>query len=171
MPNYRRYRVEGATYFFTLVTYDRSPFLCTNEARSLLREPIDKCRNIWPFVVDAIVLLPDHLHTMWTLPDGDTDYSRRWGWIKKEFTKAWIDGGHREGTVSLGASRKRQHGVFQPRFWEHLISNEEDFVNHADYLHYNPVKHGYVQRVADWPWSSFHQWVKEGIYPANWGVN
>jgi putative transposase len=169
MPNYRRFRVEGAIYFFTLVTDGRQPFLCTDDARALLRKFLKECDERWPFTISAIVLLPDHLHTLWSLPQGDDKYSRRWGWIKKEFTKAWLGSGHPEQLVSAGRARKRQHGVFQPRFWEHLIRDEEDFERHADYIHYNPVKHRYVASPRDWSWSSFHRYVKAGIYPIDWG--
>ena len=170
VSNYRRYRVEGATYFFTLVADGRQTFLCHDDSRALLRRLLIECRKRWPFTIDAIVLLPDHLHTLWTLPEGDSRYSMRWAWIKKECTKGWLSLGNKERPVSPGRRHKRQHGVLQPRFWEHLIRDDADFETHADYTHYNPVKHGYVSAVKDWPWSTFHQWVKEGIYPEDWGI-
>lgn len=169
MPNFRRYRVEGATYFFTVVTDGREPLLCTEAARSLLRGLLTDCRERWPYKMHAIVLLPDHLHTLWTLPENDADYSRRWGWIKKEFTKGWLAAGNPERPVSPGRVNKRQRGVLQPRFWEHMIRDEGDFERHADYIHYNPVKHGYVQSPCDWEWSTFHQFVGSGDYPSDWG--
>jgi putative transposase len=169
MPDFRRFRVEGATYFFTVVTDRRKPFLCSDNARGILRKLLIECNDRWPFTISAIVLLPDHLHTVWILPHGDANYSRRWGWIKKEFTKAWLSAGHSEQPVSPGRVHKRQHGVFQPRFWEHLIRDEDDFERHADYIHYNPVKHGYVASPRDWEWSSFHRYVTAGAYSAEWG--
>ncbi len=168
--DYRRYRVEGATYFFTVVTDARAPFLCNETARALLRRSLIGCQARWPFVIEAIVLLPDHLHTLWTLPPEDANYSRRWGWIKKEFTKSWLALGHSEQSISAGRARKRYHGVFQPRFWEHTIRDEGDFTRHADYIHSNPVKHGYVASPKDWEWSSFRQQVAKGWYPEDWGT-
>lgn len=170
MPDFRRYRVEGASYFFTVVTDGRAPFLCHPEARRLLRRLLVACAARWPFITDAIILLPDHLHAVWTLPAGDANYSRRWGWVKKEFTKGWLASGGNEQPVSPGRVAKRRHGVFQPRFWEHAIRDDTDFANHLDYIHYNPVKHGYAVRPGDWPWSSFHRWVEAGAYPPNWGA-
>ena len=169
MPEYRRYRVEGATYFFTVVTDGREPFLCQDEARAILRGLLSECRARWPFTTDAIVLLPDHLHALWTLPENDANYSRRWGWVKKEFTKAWLGRGKAEQPVSPGRQHKRQRGVLQPRFWEHLIRDEDDFERHADYIHYNPVKHGHSRTPKEWPWSTFHDWVRQGFYPEDWG--
>jgi putative transposase len=168
--NYRRYRVEGATYFFTVVTDSRVPFLCGDTARVLLHRVFAECRARWPFTIDAIVLLPDHLHTIWTLPEADASYSRRWGWLKKEFTKGWLEAGNAEQPVSAGRERKRYRGVFQPRFWEHLIRDEDDFIRHADYIHFNPVKHGYAKSAWDWEWSSFRQQVSKGWYPQDWAA-
>jgi putative transposase len=168
--NYRRYRVEGATYFFTVVTDGRAPIFVTDDGRAILRAALRGCMARWPFALDAIVLLPDHLHALWTLPPDDANYSRRWGWVKKEFTKAWLAGGNPERAVSAGRAAKRQRGVLQPRFWEHLIRDEADFERHADYIHYNPVKHGYAEAPRDWRWSSFRRFVAGGAYPDDWGT-
>jgi len=119
--------------------------------------------------IDAIVLLPDHLHTIWTLPRSDTNYSTRWAWIKKEFTKAWLQAGGMEQQQTLGRERDRRRGIWQPKFWEHTIADERDFERHIDYIHYNPVKHGLVSRPRDWPWSSFHRCVRRNLYPLDWG--
>ena len=127
-----------------------------------------ECRARWSFTIDAVVLLPDHMHTIWTLPTNDANYSRRWGWIKKEFTKGWLAAGQEELPVSSGRARKRYHGVFQPRFWEHMIRDEDDFIRHADYIHFNPVKHGYVRCAWDWEWSSFRSQVAKGWYFREW---
>jgi len=159
MPNYRRSYLPGGTYFFTHVTDHRSPFLCTDLARKLLKDVFRETRQRWPFHIDAIVLLPDHLHAIWTLPPGDADYSKRWGWLKKEFSKRYV------------AARRpdKNHGVWQPKFWEHTIRDENDYERHMDYIHYNPVKHGLVRCPRDWHYSSFARWVRLGIYPHDWG--
>jgi putative transposase len=110
-----------------------------------------------------------HLHTIWSLPEGDRGYPARWGWIKKEFTKGWLVAGGAEQVVSAAKAGDRRRGVWQRRYWEHTIKDERDFEHHFDYLHYNPVKHGLVQRPRDWPYSSFHRYVREGVYPPDWG--
>jgi putative transposase len=114
-----------------------------------------------PFRIDAWVVLPDHMHAIWTLPGKDLDYSKRWGRIKADFSRHC-------GLPHTSVAR-RDAGLWQPRFWEHLLRDEADFAAHMDYTHYNPVKHGYVRRVIDWPYSSFHQGVRRGIYVADWG--
>ena len=161
MPNYRRARNAGATYFFTVVTAQRRPLLVGDDAISALRQSVAEVHRQIPFSIDAWVVLPDHIHALWTLPENDTDFSSRWGRIKAGVTR--LSGlAHRSGPRQDG-------GLWQPRFWEHLIRNEADFASHMDYLHYNPVKHGHVDRVIDWRNSSFHRCVRQGIYPANWG--
>jgi putative transposase len=122
-----------------------------------------------PFATVAIVLLPDHLHVIWTLPPGDADYPRRWQAIKAKFTSRWLASGGEEEQVTPGYQRQRRRGVWQPRFMEHTIRDERDLHHHADYIHYNPVKHGYVRCPKDWPWSSFHRYVESGDYPLDWG--
>jgi putative transposase len=169
MSNYRRYFVPGGTYFFTVVTYRRTPFLCQPMARELLRTKLRHCRTTWPFEMPAIVLLPDHLHAIWSLPSGDDAYSRRWGWIKQKFTSEWLIRGGVQGRVTANQRQQRRAGVWQHRFWEHTIEDESDFERHFDYIHYNPVKHGYVRSPSDWPYSSFHRWVESGVYNADWG--
>jgi putative transposase len=168
MADYRRYYVPGGTVFFTLVTKGRARFLCEGAAPQILGQKMRDCRARWPFRVDAIVLLPDHLHCLWSLPPDDHDYSRRWAWIKKEFTKAYLAAGGREHAVSSARRRRGDRGVWQPRFWDHQIRDELDFERHFDYIHYNPVKHGLVARPRDWPFSSFHRWVAAGVYPVDW---
>jgi len=168
MADYRRHYVPGGTYFFTVVTKHRASFLCEAHAREILRTKFRECQRRWPFRIEAVVLLPDHLHSIWLLPDGDDGYSQRWGWIKKEFSKAWIASGGCEQTVSLARRHRGDRGVWQPRFWEHQIADEDDCERHFDYIHYNPVKHGLVDCPKDWPFSSFHRWVNRGVYPRNW---
>lgn len=137
-------------------------------ARSILREAIDTVRKGSPFRIDAMVLLPDHVHCIWTLPHTDTDYSTRWRKIKERFTRKWLRSHGREHSVTTGQFFKGQRGVWQSRFWEHTIRDENDFNAHMDYIHYNPVKHGYVRCPHDWRWTSFHRCVREGLYAIDW---
>ena len=118
-----------------------------------------------PFDINAAVVLPDHLHCIWTLPPGDNDYSIRWNLLKAHFSRS-IDKGER---VSASRISKRARGIWQRRFWAHLIIDERDFNQHIDYIHWNPVKHRWAKQVADWPHSSFHGYLKRGIYPLDWG--
>lgn len=169
MPNYRRASIPGGTFFFTLVTNGRRRFLCTPHARKILREAILECRAERPFQINAMVLLPDHLHAIWSLPRGDTDYSKRWGIIKSIFTKNWLNSGGSESSISEARQKEHRRGVWQPRFWEHIIEDGDDFERHFDYIHFNPVKHKLVRSLCEWEWSTFHRWVREGVYPQHWG--
>ena len=169
MPNYRRYRVHGGTYFFTLKTEGNAPLFGESSNVRLLGQIFRETKIRWPFEMPAIVLLPDHLHTLWTLPPEDADYSTRWAWLKKEFTRRFIATGGHEQPVSASRSRNRRRGIWQRRFWEHTITDEEDFENHFDYIHWNPVKHGYVSSPIEWPHSSFHRWLKQGVCGVQWG--
>jgi len=169
MSDYRRCYVPGGSYFFTVVTERRAGILANDVARDCLRNAIRHCRQQLPFKVDALVLMPDHLHSIWTMPTDDCDYSKRWGIVKKHFTQAWLALDGNEQTVTASQLRYRRRGVWQRRFWEHALHDEDDFQRHFDYLHFNPVKHGLVKNVADWPYSSFHYWVAKGVYPINWG--
>jgi len=168
MPDYRRAAVPGGTYFFTLVTERRQPILTRPDIRQALRESIETVRLTQPFAIDAWVLLPDHLHAIWRLPPGDADFSNRWRLIKRHVTHACRD----YNRIDLMSERRQAKGhgtLWQQRFWEHLIRDEQDYARHFDYLHGNPLKHGLVSRVQDWPWSSFHRWVRQGVYPNDWG--
>ncbi len=164
MSDYRRYFIAGGTYFFTLVADHRAPLFANAAARRLLGSVFRRCMLRQPMKVLAIVLLPDHLHCLWTLPPGDDAYSARWRWLKGEFTKHWLAIDGVEQTVNESRKRERRRGVWQRRFWEHTIRDEADLERHADYIHYNPVRHNLVQRPVDWPWSSFHRWVERGHY-------
>lgn len=168
MPEYRRADVPGGTYFFTLVTDGRRPFLCDELARRLLHDAIDACRSSRPFDAEAFVLLPDHLHAIWTLPTGDADFSKRWAAIKATFTSAWLKAGATERTVSDSRREHRHRGVWQRRFWEHWIRDDNDLREHLDYVHFNPVKHGLVTCPHRWPYSTFGKWVKRGLYSSDW---
>lgn len=168
MPNYRRAFAPGGTFFFTQVTFNRSPFLLGDLAREALHAAIAECQERWPFELDAIVLLPDHLHAMWTLPSGDSDYSRRWGWLKKTFTQRYLRAGGTESPVSPGKRRDGRRGIWQAKFWEHTIRDPDDLNKHLDYIHYNPVKHGYVRCPHAWPYSSFRRWVRRDVYAPDW---
>lgn len=169
MSRYRRWYVPGGTYFFTAVTYSRRCFLTDDLARPLLRQAIDTIREKYPFEIVAWVLLPNHMHTVWTLPRGDCDYSVRWARIKEEFTEQWLAAGGWEGARNRSRRRRGERAVWQRRFWEHTVRDEEDLERCVDYVHWNPVKHGHVPRVADWPWSTFHRYVAAGHYGSDWG--
>jgi putative transposase len=169
MADYRRWLVPGGTFFFTVVTRNRVPVFAGEGARTLLGEKLRACQGRWPFEINAIVLLPEHLHTIWSLPSGDAAYPRRWGWIKKEFTKAWLADGGQEQPMNSARQQRNDRGVWQPRYWEHTIQDEDDFDRHFDYIHYNPVKHGHVRCPKDWPHSSFHRWADQGVYDREWG--
>lgn len=150
MPDYRRNRVPGGTYFFTVCLRDRRAGTLVAEIVAL-RDAVRLTRARWPFHMDACAVLPDHLHCVWTLPPGDDRFSVRWRSIKTAFVQA------------LG-----RPGVWQPRYWEHTFRDERDYAAHLDYVHFNPVKHGFVQHPADWPHSTFHRSVARGLYPADW---
>lgn len=168
MPNYRRARFAGGMYFFTVVTARRRAVLVGHSARRLLRQSISECRQRWPFTIVAMVLLPDHLHTIWTLPAGDADYSKRWSYIKRTFSQSWVAIGERQTRPSVSQLRHRRLGVWQRRFWEHSIRDEDDLTAHLDYIHFNPVKHGLVQCPHLWPHSTFHRFAARGSYQQDW---
>ena len=167
MPSYRRVKTAGGTYFFTLTTNLRRPILTTEIVRQALRQGIQQARQTLPFKIEAWVLLPDHLHTIWTLPHDHDNYSSRWAIIKRQVSKIYAADSLER--ISDSRQRRRESGIWQRRFWEHYIRNDLDFERHMDYLHWNPVKHGYVRKVIDWQFSSFHRLVSEGIYPSDWG--
>ena len=168
MPNYRRARVAGGTYFFTVVTEGRRPFLTEPAARAALRDAVKQTRRQCAFAIDAWVLLPEHIHCIWTLPAGDADFSKRWGLIKAGFSKCMKDK-LSTADVTVSRNRHREASIWQRRFWEHQIRDEEDFRRHMDYIHFNPVKHGLVGSASDWPYSSLYRHIACGTYPENWG--
>ncbi len=168
MSRYRRSRM-GQVYFFTVVTDHRQPILTTELGRRALRESIHKVRNEFPFEITAIVLLPDHLHAVWTMPRGDADYSTRWRLIKTAFTRIWQQEAGTVANRSHSRRRKGEQAVWQRRFFEHTCRDDEDLKRCVDYTHVNPLKHQLVGRVRDWPWSSFHRYVAAGEYSMEWG--
>jgi len=163
MTNYRRSRIAGASYFFTVNLADRSQSLLTDHI-ALLRSAFEYTRERHPFIVDAIVVLPDHLHAIWTLPAENSDFALRWRLIKTVFSRGLPHGERRSKSRQI----KGERGVWQRRYWEHLIRDEADFSRHVDYIHINPVKHELVLRVEEWPHSSFHRYVQAGIVPKDW---
>lgn len=169
MPEYRRIKQAGGTYFFTVVTHGRRPILTYPQVRQALREGIFQVRQSMPFSIEAWVLLPDHLHAIWTLPEHDVRYAARWAVIKSCVTKRCKNLSGPGENVSLSRSRRKEGAVWQRRFWDHIIRDELDFHRHLDYLHWNPVKHGYAKTPMDWPYSTIHRFVAQGFYPQNWG--
>ena len=163
MPNYRRNFVPGGCYFFTVNLLERKRNLLT-EHIDLLRDSVRTVRRMYPFHIDAWVVLPDHMHCVWTLPPDDDDYPLRWRLIKLLFSKSL------PATERLSSVRKRrgERGIWQRRYWEHTIRDERDYARHIDYVHVNPKKHGYVKQVVDWPYSTFHRYVADGSLPTDW---
>ena len=159
MSEYKRAFQPGGCYFFTVVTHERRPWLTEETAIERLRKAFRRVMESRPFVMDAVVVLPDHLHCIWQLPEGDNDFPERWRQIKR--------------FVSFGLrsppNARKEKALWQRRYWEHLLRDEEDWRHHMDYIHYNPVKHGYSIRPADWPYSSFKQATERGWYEASWG--
>jgi putative transposase len=167
MPDYRRAWHPGGTYFFTVNALQRHGNDLLTRHIDLLREVIRQVRRAHPFVIHGWVVLPDHLHCVIELPSGDSDFALRLRLIKGGFSKRL------PATEWRSAMRvaRGERGVWQRRYWEHLIRDERDFAAHMDYLHFNPVKHGYVSRVADWPYSTFHRLAVAGNYPGDWAGN
>jgi putative transposase len=164
MSRYRRANIDGGVFFFTVTLADRSS--------DLLIRHIDRLRRVYasvqqrhPFETIAICVLHDHMHAVWSLPPGDTDFPLRWSLIKSGFSRRLV------GRILRSKSQiaKREKGIWQRRYWEHAIRNDADLERHVDYIHFNPVKHGYVSRACDWPHSSFHRFVERGILPSDWG--
>lgn len=175
MPNYRRFWSPGGTFFFTVnLTRGRRDLLTRHVA--LLRAAVAQTRKERPFEINAMVVLPDHLHAVWTLPEGDTDFSVRWGAIKGRFSMSLRRAGLAPPVASRSvrggvnpALRKGQVGIWQERFWEHCIRDEADYRAHVRYCWINPVKHGFVERPIDWPHSSIHRDMRRGLVDAEFG--
>jgi putative transposase len=166
---YRRAFLPGGSFFFTLVTEQRRPLLASPESVEVLRNAMRTVRNTRPFDVAAMAVLPDHLHCILTLPPGDHDFATRWRLIKTWFTK------HADPSLRTvpdpSRAKRGEQTIWQHRYWEHALRDDEDFIRHVEYIHYNPVKHGLAKSPADWPYSSFGKFVKEGIYAPDWGAS
>lgn len=165
MPEYRRIFQPGGTFFFTVVTFERKPIFNSPAARKLLGESFRSVKEKYPFTMDAICLLPDHLHTIWTMPPNESNYSIRWSAIKAFFTHGFIKSPKSPEELTPSQLKRREGAVWQRRFWEHMIRDEIDLENHIYYIHFNPVKHGLVHNVDEWEWSTFHKYVDLGWYP------
>jgi putative transposase len=167
---YRIIRIPGATYFFTVVTHQRAAMFADPKNAELFHLAVSKVQLKHSFIVEASVILPDHIHVLWTLPEGDSDYSKRWRLIKETFTRSWF------AVHSLEISQRYRSTagaplIWQKRFWEHLIRDERDFALHVDYIHFNPVKHGFAGAPKDWPHSTFREWVAMGSYDLDWATD
>ena len=160
---YRRANVAGATYFFTVNLADRQASLLVDHIDAL-REALRRVRQVHHFRIDAMVVLPDHLHAQWTLPPGDADFATRWMLIKDGFSRQIPATEFR----SPSRAAKGERGIWQRRYWEHVIRDEEDFARHVEYIHFNPVKHGLVRQPVEWPYSSLHRYVRLGLVGAEW---
>jgi len=163
---YRRTDRTGATYFFTANLAERHKCLLV-EYINELRLVVKMVKQRHPFEIDAMVVLPDHIHTTWTLPEGDKDYPTRWMLIKTAFSRH-INTGERRNQSRIS---KRERGIWQRRYWEHLIRDEQDYICHVDYIHYNPVKHGYITKASEWQYSSIHRYIKSGLIDEDWGAD
>jgi putative transposase len=163
MPNYRRAFVPGGCWFFTVNLLERRQTLLVDHI-ALLREAVDGTRRDFPFEIDAFVVLPEHLHAIWSLPQRDADFSTRWRLVKTRFAKA-LPKWERRSAIR---KRRNERGIWQRRFWEHLIRDDADYARHLEYCYINPVKHALVTRVRDWPHSSFHRDVRRGLFPLDW---
>ena len=162
MVNYRRSRVAGGTFFFTVNLFDRKKTLLVDHV-DLLRSIVIDVRAKLPFAIDAMVVLPDHWHAVWTLPPDDGRYAERLRLIKARFTKRLLNAG-----VNIAKDHRGEHKLWQKRYWEHTIRDDKDFEAHVNYVHINPVKHGYVSRAIDWPHSTIHRYVENGTLPKDW---
>jgi putative transposase len=163
--DYRRALHKGGTYFFTVNCLQRKDNDCLVRNISLLREVIAKVKQSHPFKIHAWVVLPEHMHCVMELPEGDADFTKRWMLIKMLFSRG-IPKNERRSKTRVG---RRERGIWQRRYWEHLIKSEKDYQAHMDYVHINPVKHGLVKKVKDWPYSTFHKLVEQGVYTQDWG--
>lgn len=166
MPNYIRNQIAGASYFFTITLADRRSSMLTDHIH-LLRNAYQRANTLHSFKTVAIYILPDHLHAVWQMPEDDGDYALRWRMIKSHFSRQFSASDNR----SNSKIKHREKGIWQRRYWEHQIRDDLDMQRHIDYIHYNPVKHGLVAKAIDWPHSTFHRYVKQGVYSEDWGVS
>lgn len=162
--HYRRANTPGASYFFTVNLAERKSGLLVQHI-DLLRAALATIKQRHPFRIDALVVMPDHLHALWTLPEGDANYATRWSLIKAGFSR----GLPKIERVNESRVKKRERGIWQRRYWEHQIRDDADFERHVDYIHFNPVKHGHASRPVDWPYSSIHEYIRQGKMSGAWG--
>jgi len=167
MSEYRRVYIKGGTFFFTVVTNGRYPIFNDKSAVDLLKTSFCLVMLVHPFEMDSIVVLPDHLHCIWILSEGDSDFSTRWRLIKSDLSRNYLAAP--KGESSSSRRMKKERGIWQRRFWEHAIRDEADLNMHRDYIYYNPVKHGLADSPNNWEHSSFNAFVKKGMYPTDWG--
>ena len=167
---YRRLLIPGACYFFTVVVARRQPIFYESGAVALLEQAISLVKSRHPFEIEAQVILPDHVHAIWQLPDGDADYAGRWRLIKSEFTRRYRQSSG-QVVCSVRRESRGEQGLWQSRYWEHMIRDEADFAAHVDYIHFNPVKHGLVAAPRAWEHSTFRDWVERGVYERDWGAD
>ncbi len=165
---YRRSKAKGTAFFFTVVTHGRKRILCDEASVLLVKKAFQHVVKQRPFVINAFVLLPDHIHCIWTLPENDNDFSTRWRLVKSYFSRRFDD--KNKYVKSPSRASKCEQGLWQRRFWEHTIRNDDDFKKHVEYIHYNPVRHGFVKSPKDWSFTSFHRYVRQGIYNDDWGA-
>ena len=167
MRTYTRARIPGGCYFFTVNLANRhgNDLLVRHIAN--LRDAFRRTRTEHPFMIDGIAILPDHLHCIWRLPEGDSNFPMRWRLIKARFSQSLPDGER----ITDSRARKGERGIWQRRYWEHVIRDDRDHRVHMDYIHFNPMRHGHVTAVRDWPYSSFHRCVRLGMYPDDWGTS
>jgi putative transposase len=168
MPNYHRLH-GGDAYFFTVVTYNRLPIFNNKKCVQILQSAWEIIEERFPFTTLAICVLPDHIHTVWSLPENEQNYSLRWKGIKSQFTKRYLSEIGPGAYRNLSRQKRGEAAIWQRRFWEHTITSDDDLARHIDYIHFNPVKHGLVTHVNDWQWSSFNRYVQEGYYDPEWG--
>jgi putative transposase len=171
MSNYRRLYTPGGTVFLTIVTYRRQPVMERSENVQRLRHAIARVKHRYPFDFLAGVVLPDHLHFLWSLPPGDIAYSRRIALMKIWFTQSLRGAGDPDVSFSASRRKHREGDIWHRRFWEHTVKEEDDLDPFLHYIHYNPVKHGLVACPHLWPYSSFPRWVRNGLYPPDWGCS
>lgn len=162
--DYRRVWYPGGTYFFTVNCLQRKNNHILTEHIGLLRNAVAKVKRTYPFIIHGWVVLPDHMHCIIELPADDADYETRWMLIKMLFSRA-IPANERRSDTRI---KRRERGIWQRRYWEHLIRDEADYGAHMDYIHINPLKHGLVKCVKDWPYSTFHRLVERGVYAEDW---
>ena len=165
---YRRYYQSGGTYFFTVNTFDRKGLFWDIEARKLFMQSVTYVQTNHPFVIHAYCIMPNHIHMIWELPEGDCDYPTRWRLAKSHFSRHWLVADEK---LTETRKRKKERAIWQRRYWEHYIRDAKDYRNHVDYIHYNAVKHGYVKAPKEWEGSSFKDYVKDGIYSEDWGTS